>query len=122
MKLAIVGSRTFCDYQMMVDYISYITQAEHLAAITLIISGGARGADDLAVHYAREHSIPYTLILPEWDRYGRSAGIIRNRLIIDSCDVCIAFWDQQSRGTEFDIRYCSQIGRPCYVCLFTPAQ
>lgn len=35
--------------------------------------------------------------------------------MVDFCDVCIAFWDGQSRGTLYTIEYCKQIGRP-YIC------
>lgn len=41
MKLAIVGSRTFNDYDMLVDFIK---KNYDIGEITHIVSGGAKGA------------------------------------------------------------------------------
>lgn len=116
-KIAIVGSRTFCDYQRLKDFID--TKCAELGWEPVeVVSGGAKGADALGETYAREKNIPTTIFKPEWGKYGRSAGFKRNKDIIDRCDVCFAFWDGESRGTKHDIDLCKQAGKPCEICLF----
>jgi hypothetical protein len=40
----------------------------------------------------------------DWAKYGPAAGPIRNKEIIDACDVVIAFWDGKSKGTANSIK------------------
>lgn len=101
MKLAVVGSRNFNDYGMMVYYVDMFNF--QWKEITEIISGGAKGADSLAEKYASERNIPIKVFKPEWDKYGKSAGFKRNIKIIDECDALIAFWDGKSKGTKHSI-------------------
>lgn len=106
MRLAVVGSRGFDDYEYLKATIEKIN-----ADIECIISGGARGADSLAARYSREKGIALREYLPEYDKYGRGAPIVRNRLIVDDCDTLIAFWDGKSRGTRDSIDYARRQGR-----------
>lgn len=93
MNIAIVGSRTFTDYQF------FLKAMEEETDITHIVSGGAKGADYMAEMYAKEKKIPITVIKAEWDKYGKRAGNIRNEKIIQAVERVIAFWDGSSRGT-----------------------
>lgn len=98
MILAVVGSRTFEDaYLVFRVLITY--------PISHIISGGARGADTLAIDYAEAMNIPYTIYPADWDKYGRSAGFIRNKDIVDNSDQVLAFWDGISKGTQHTLVY-----------------
>jgi hypothetical protein len=110
-KLAVVGSRGFCDYNLMKAVLSDY-------GISMIISGGARGADALAELYAKDMGIEFKVIPAEWDKYGKSAGFIRNQEIIKECDECVAFWDGQSRGTAHDIELCKKYNKPCNVVTY----
>jgi ABC-type enterochelin transport system substrate-binding protein len=98
--LAIVGSRTFNDY----DTLSKITTklVAHFN-ITKIVSGGAAGADTLASKYAKEHSIELVEFIPDWQLHGKSAGFKRNLDIVNNANVVIAFWDGSSKGTKHSI-------------------
>ena len=97
MKLAIIGSRTFTDYELLKEHVSKIDN------ITEIISGGASGADKLGARYAQENNIVLTEFFPNWKVFGKQAGFIRNRDIIANCDSAIAFWDGKSKGTKNSI-------------------
>lgn len=101
--LAIIGSRTFTDYSTLCKFIEGYTSL----GITIggIVSGGAKGADSLAKRYADENGIPLLEFIPNWDKYGKAAGMIRNRDIIDAADEVLAFWDGTSRGTKNSIDY-----------------
>lgn len=95
MKLAIIGGRSFSDYNLVK---STITQYFH-QNITEIISGGAIGADRLGAKYAKENNIKLTEFIPNWDLYGKRAGFIRNEDIVKNSDTVLAFWDSESKGT-----------------------
>ena len=115
MKIAVVGSRNFTDKVLLENELIEIKNQ-----IELIISGGASGADTLAENWAKENNIPTLIIKPDWKTYGRSAGIVRNKQIIESCDYCCAFWDCKSKGTEFSINYCNKISKEIKVIRFIP--
>lgn len=102
MKAAVIGSRGLT----INDLGRYLPDGT-----TEIISGGAKGIDTCARDYAIEHGIKLTEILPEYDKYGRNAPLIRNITIIDSADIVLAFWDGSSRGTKFVIDKCRERGK-----------
>ena len=56
--------------------------------------------------------------MPEYSRYGRSAPLKRNLLIIDYSDLVIAFWDGKSRGTKYVIDHCEKQGVNVEVYIF----
>lgn len=107
MKIAIIGSRTFCDKTLFQEVVNNLP-----FKIMEIISGGAKGADALAAEWAASNEIPLLIFKPEWNKYGRAAGVVRNKLIVESCDYCLVFWDMKSYGTKFSIDYCTRIGKP----------
>lgn len=116
-KVAIVGSRTFNDYDLAEKYIDK-TCDDNAYLICKIISGGAKGADSIAEKYARKHNIETQIFKPDWDTYGKSAGFRRNKDIIENCDICIAFWDGVSKGTKHDIDLCKKMNKLIFICKF----
>jgi hypothetical protein len=96
MKVAVVGSREFEDYDLL-------SQTLNELEITEIISGGARGADSLAEKYAKEKGISFKVFQPEWHVHGKSAGFVRNVFIIEAAETVVAFWDGKSKGTYHSI-------------------
>jgi len=110
MKLAIIGSRTFTDYQLLKEKLDL-----HKSKITMVVSGGARGADSLGERWARDNKIPTCIFLPDWNKFGKRVGFIRNEDIIKNCDICIAFWDGISSGTKHSISLCEKYKVPYVV-------
>ena len=96
MKVAIVGSRGFDNYDRLKKILDQLD-------IDVIISGGARGADSLGEQYALERGIDTLIFEPDWDKYGNRAGYIRNTDIINNADIVFAFWDGESKGTLHSI-------------------
>ena len=113
MKLAVIGSRSFDDKMILEKVLNEVK-----TSIGLIITGGAKGADQLAEQWANNNNIPVQIIKPDWSKYGRSAGIVRNKQIIELCDSCLAFWDSQSKGTLSGINHCKKILKPIRVIQF----
>lgn len=108
-KLAIVGSRRFTNYDHMCRVLE--TPREN-GLIKLIVSGGARGADSLAQRYAKEFGLPIMIYYPDWEKYGKAAGVIRNQYIVDDADMMIAFAYDDSRGTRDSIRKMEKAKKP----------
>lgn len=99
MKVAVIGSRGFNDYFLLSKILKEIPGIEQ------IISGGAVGADSLAAKWAKENKVDLIEHIPDYKKYGRSAPIVRNRTIVDQCDAIVAFWDGESRGAAYTIKY-----------------
>ncbi len=98
-KLAIIGSRTFVDYNLL------CLEMAKLPKPAAIVSGGARGADTLGKKYADEHGIPTEIFPAIWHPQGedgpmdKGAGMKRNTDIIKASTAVLAFWDGDSTGT-----------------------
>ncbi|MBV5326158.1 MAG: DUF2493 domain-containing protein [Chlorobium sp.] len=93
MRIAVVGSRNFSDYELLKETMLKFTPSK-------IVSGGAKGADTLAENYAREYQIDTLIFKPDYKKYGRVAPIIRNATIIDNANIVVAFWNGKSKGTK----------------------
>ena len=102
MKVAVVGSRNI----VVENLEEYMPEN-----VSEIISGGAKGVDTCAEEYAKEKGIKLTVIKPEYNKYGRGAPLVRNKEIVDLCDIALIFWNGQSRGTKFVIDYCEKTGK-----------
>jgi len=107
MKLAIVGSRTFNDYELLTSELADLANS-----VSEVVSGGSKGADLLAEKWAMSQSIPLKIFKANWERYGRSAGPQRNREIVDYSDHCVAFWDGKSKGTLYTINLFKKHNKP----------
>ena len=105
MKIGIVGSRTFQNYSLLEKTIRENVDIE---SIDEVISGGAVGADRLGERFATIHKIKKTVFYPEWNKYGKIAGNLRNIKIVRSSDLVFAFWDGESKGTKHSIDLCRQ--------------
>jgi len=100
MKLAIVGSRTYENWD---EFLKLVQDVIYVDGITKIVSGGAKGADKLAEKFADFFEIEKEIYHADWNKHGRSAGYIRNKDIIKNSDIVVAFWDGESKGTKHAI-------------------
>jgi hypothetical protein len=112
-KIAVSGSRTIDDYGVVIGVFK-----DSPFSAKEIIHGGARGVDSLAEKFANEARIPTRIFLPDWRKFGKRAGVLRNIEIVDSCDALIAIWDGKSKGTKQAIDYAKRIGKPVYLRVF----
>ena len=110
--LGICGSRDFTDYKYFKENVDKFVK-EH--KITKIISGGCKGADSLAKRYARENKIEIVEHLPEWNKYGKSAGFVRNKLIVNDSDYLLAFPLKGSKGTYITIDLAKKKNIPVFI-------
>ena len=96
--LAVSGSRHFENYELFKIYMREKILNKY-GRPKLIIAGDCRGADSLTRRWAEENGIPFTQYVAEWDKYGRSAGPIRNGQLVEDCDILFAILSRESRGT-----------------------
>ena len=96
MRVLVCGGREFHDRTSV-----YTTlDALHVKSpISLLIHGGARGADRLGWDWARSRHINARGFYADWDYHGKSAGVIRNQEMIDKGkpELVVAF--KGGRGT-----------------------
>jgi len=66
--------------------------------MTEVVTGGAKGADSDGEVWAELEGVPVRRFPAEWKRYGRGAGIVRNREMVEYADAAVVF--PGGRGTE----------------------
>lgn len=102
---AIVGSRHGVELPIRAITEAVRTAFYHyeVPPIEWVVSGGAKGIDRLAARWAETVGIGVTEILPEWDRFGNSAGYRRNETIVElgpSAMIAITKDKRPSKGTR----------------------
>lgn len=98
MRVIVAGSRDITDYIFIRDSIY-----ESNLGITTLISGNARGVDQLGERWAKENNIPieiYPVTKEDWNTLGKKAGHIRNIKMAQNADALFAIWDGKSPGTK----------------------
>ena len=113
--LAIIGSRSFNDYNFLLHAANVLNVRENYS---VIISGGARGADELGEQYAKYWGLEYIEFLPDWENIGKSAGYKRNVDIIKCADAVLAFWNGTSMGTRHSLNIAKEMKKPSFVFYF----
>ena len=98
MKVLCCGSRTFTDLKVIISAFETLLKE---GPIDSVIQGGAMGADYFCSLEAARRGIKVFEFPAEWERYGRSAGYIRNsQMIKEKPDIVLAFQVKNSKGTE----------------------
>ena len=108
LRIIIAGSRDFYDYQLLKTSMKSVLRQTYFPQISKIeiVSGTARGADQLGEKFAKEFNLEVKRFPAAWDLYGKRAGRIRNEemakyAISDGAyGLLVAFWDGESRGTK----------------------
>lgn len=136
MVLAVIGSRNFNDFRLLDDIMKdYFCEYKdngflwngYIAKFSRFVSGGCDGADILAYEWCQKYNrdvrgyfpkIEIREFLPEWEKYGKKAGPLRNKLIIDSADVVLAFWDGESKGTKNALGLAKNQKKPTIIIYF----
>lgn len=96
--VVITGSRFWDDIKTLYAALDLEHKRE---PITLLVEGGADGADDLGRRWAKKNGISVETVPADWVTHGRSAGPIRNNEMLDRHPEArvIAFPAPDSKGT-----------------------
>lgn len=105
MKVLVCGSRGFVDYDWIKEELAKLD-------VALVIHGAARGADALASQAATELGIPQQAFPADWNRYGKSAGYVRNQQMLDEGrpDLVMAFYAGRTPGTSMMVNIARKAG------------
>lgn len=119
MKLIVAGSRSITDtnavFEILDREIATRLQLSTTNHSVRILHGGARGVDRIAGQYAATRNYPVTEFPADWEKYGRSAGPIRNREMVNQADALLAIWDGASPGTRNMIKTMNLLEKPVWV-------
>lgn len=129
-KLIIAGGRDFNQEALMISAIQELMDKDTFTEDNLeIVSGTARGADNLGAQLARANNIPVKEFPADWKdmslpvvrkhnqygEYNALAGMKRNHKMGDYADGLLAFWDGKSKGTKDMIAYMHTLNKPIAV-------
>lgn len=97
MKVIIAGGRNFDDYDLLCKTVDYYLSRQNDIEI---VSGTAKGADELGERYAEEKGYKIKRFVADWNYFGKGAGYIRNEEMAIYADALIVFWDGISKGSQ----------------------
>lgn len=125
-NIIIAGSRKFNRYAFMCNKMREISLLRNFEDIMIVreyynisvISGTAQGADTLGEIWAKKHGFGVQRFPADWQTFGRRAGALRNRQMAEHADMCVAFWDGESKGTLNMIQTARDVGIPVYVFIY----
>lgn len=105
MRVLVCGGRNYQDWQTVCAVLSRLP-------VSVLIEGGATGADLLAYQWASQNKVPVEKFEAEWEKHGRAAGPIRNAKMLreGKPDLVVAF--PGGRGTADMIRRARAAGVP----------
>lgn len=117
MKLIVAGTRTFNEYDVldMIDpALAFFNIDKKL--IKEIVSGTADGVDRAGEIYQEhnEESMELQEFKPDWGRFKKKAGHIRNGEMAQYGDALLLFWDGESPGSKNMKKQMLQAGKPVY--------
>ncbi|CAB4162888.1 Mycobacteriophage D29, Gp61 [uncultured Caudovirales phage] len=110
MKIVIAGSRTIKDSAAVAKAIE-----RSKFEITEVVCGMATGVDKIGQQWGIMHGIPVKEFPADWDKYGNSAGPIRNRKMAEYADAAIIIWDGSSPGSRNMIKEIKKLDKPYFI-------
>lgn len=107
-RVIVAGCRDFTDYNFLESKLDNILA--NIDDEICIVSGKAKGADELGERYAVKRNYQIVEYPALWDLHGKAAGPIRNEKMAQNADALVAFWDGKSRGTKNMIETAQKYG------------
>jgi predicted Rossmann-fold nucleotide-binding protein len=89
-RVLVCGGRDYDDREQLYAALDKL-HAKH--RFSIVIAGGAKGADTLARDWAKLREVPVKVYVAAWERFGPKAGPIRNQRMLEKGkpDLVIAF-------------------------------
>jgi len=110
MRVLITGGRNFDNRELLETTLDAVHAS---VPLSILIHGAANGADTLAGEWASRKGIEVVACLADWKRYGRAAGPIRNRAMLELApDLLVAF--PGGKGTDDMISAAEKKGIPIH--------
>ncbi len=113
LRLLVTGSRDWNNYGCIAQALKDIWLANGSKPMLLISGACPTGADRMAEHVWEAGGMLVERHPAEWDRFGRRAGFIRNRAMVDlGADLCVAFIRNKSKGATHTVDLAREAGIP----------
>lgn len=110
MRVAIVGSRHFAAPNRVAEYVKSLPKGAS------VMTGSASGVDAAVTKAAREMGMPVQVMAASFDELADPAkAAARNQRLVEACDVLVAFWDGNSKGTRTTIDRALDAGKEVHV-------
>lgn len=125
MKVVVFGSRCYdpARYKSIAPFMDLIEASIKGMGIQVseatILSGKARGADQMGELFADLHNLTVEEYPADWENLGKRAGMVRNAEMAKDCDFGVCFWDGKSPGTRNMLEETDGYNK--YVYVFRPA-
>ena len=113
MKTIIAGGRNVTEADILESALDELPWQ-----ISEVVSGGAKGVDQMGEEWAERNSIPVKQFKADWKTYGRAAGPKRNEQMAEYAEALLAIWDGQSKGTANMIKNAEKQGLTVHVFRF----
>jgi hypothetical protein len=117
-RILICGDRNWKDYAAIYNCLCELQLVDQDTPL-VVIEGEASGADSLAAQAAREQSMQVLAFPADWTAYGRAAGPIKNKQMLDEGKPTEvhAFHDSisTSKGTLNMLKQARKRGIRCYL-------
>lgn len=89
MRLIVCGGRDYQNYDLICSVLDKVHSKKQ---ISMLIEGGANGADSHAAIWAETNKIPRVTCFANWPALGKAAGPVRNKTMLSLCpDGLVAF-------------------------------
>ena len=95
----VAGSRHYDDYKKFSETMFGYLKKFGDKSIIFISGKASSGADDMVIKWCIENHLPWVEFPANWDKFGKSAGYIRNTEMASYGTHLIAFYDGKSPGT-----------------------
>lgn len=111
----IVGSRHYTNYDAFCTHLDTVMKTHGIP--DKVVSGGAKGADAMAIRWAISHGMAWQEHKPDLKKYPNfaTAAKARNTLIVNDADLVVAFVADDSKGTYDSINKSRAKKIPCVV-------
>ena len=114
MRIAAIGSRTFTNRSLAEHWLYQYLKTQN----DVVVSGGAKGADKICASVAASRGYQVVEHIPDWDKYGKRAGFLRNEDIIKDSDFVLCFWDGISKGSANSLSIAKRLKKPTLIVYF----
>lgn len=118
-RICVAGTRSWADkiafHKAMCAYVKRFKEP-----ILFISQAQYSGASRFIITWCLKYKYPCLEVKEDWDKYGKSAGFMRNTAIADTLTNLIAFYNNESPNTGDLIDKTLQRELPCKIVLIAP--